>query len=109
MIVEKGKVVNILMFVYFAFFSLPMILVCGFPWRYKWHWMYGIKHQAALLGVLGPVSSWAFLVMAIICYKKKLRLQAYVAAALFFWAAMTELFIILYIQLQERSPPIYPI
>jgi hypothetical protein len=58
-----------------------MILVCGFPWSYKWYYVYGIEYLAALLGALTVISPWALLLMAAICYKKELKLQTYIAAA----------------------------
>jgi len=99
---EKKMLVNFLIAIYLAFFSLPMVFVCGFPWWHKWQWMYGIEYLTALLGALIPISPWALLVMAIICYTKELKLQTYVATTLFFWAALTELFVILFIQLLEH-------
>ena len=107
MLVKKERLVNFLIAIYLAFFSLPMVFICGFPWGYKWCWMYGIEYLNALLGALIPISPWALLAMAIICYKKELKLQAYVATALFFWAALTELFVILFIQILE-SPFLRP-
>ena len=104
MLVKKERLVNFLIAIYFVFFSLPMVFICGFPWRHKWCWMYGIEYLNALLYALIPISPWALLVMAIICYKKELKLQAYVATALFFWAALIELFVILFIQILELRP-----
>lgn len=86
-----------------------MILVCGFPWRYKWYWMPGIDLLVGLLGALVVLSPWAMLLMAIICYKKELKLQTYVATALFFWAAITELFVILFYLILEHPPLWYGI
>ncbi|RLI67243.1 MAG: hypothetical protein DRP02_14775 [Candidatus Gerdarchaeota archaeon] len=103
MLVRKKWLINFLITLYFIFFSLPMILVCGFPWSYKWYYMYGIEYLAALLDALAVISPWALLLMATICYKKELKLQTYVATALFFWAALTELFIILFHII--RGPP----
>lgn len=104
MLIRKKWLVNFLLVLYFIFFSLPMILVCGFPWSYKWHYMYGIQYLAALLDALTVISPWALLLMAAICYKKELKLQTYIATALFFWAALTELFVILFHLILEHPP-----
>ena len=98
------KMSKILLVAYLVFFSLPMVFVCGFPWGYKWYWMYGIDYLTALLGALIPLSPWALLLMASYCYKKKLKLETYVSTLLFLWAALTELFVILYFLLLEHPP-----
>jgi len=104
MLVQKKWLVNFSIILYFIFFSLPMILVCGFPWSHKWYYMFGIEYLVALLGALIVISPWALLLMATICYKKELKLQTYVAAALFFWAALTELFVVLFYLILEHPP-----
>jgi glycerol-3-phosphate acyltransferase PlsY len=77
---------------------------CGIPWSYKWYWMPGIELLVGLLGALIVISPWALLVMAVVCYKKVLRLQAYVSSALFIWAVLTELFAILFYLILEHPP-----
>jgi len=61
MLVRKKWLANFLIILCFIFFSLPMILVCGFPWSYKWYYMYGIGFLATLLDALTVISPWALL------------------------------------------------
>jgi hypothetical protein len=97
MLVRKKWLANFLIILYFIFFSLPMILVCGFPWSYKWYYMYGIGFLATLLDALTVISPWALLLNGCHLLQEGIETSnVYIATALFFWAALTELFVILF-------------
>jgi hypothetical protein len=91
---KKKRYENILTFVLFAIFSVPMASIWFLPFSLLKP-VYSDFYLVPFLITLLIVAPWAFLIMAVSFYMKQLRLQVYVATILFSWAAATQLFFIL--------------
>ena len=102
----KNNLVRFMIFVYLAFFSLPMIFIWYSPlWQYTF---YNYNPFAAHLRLLGMVfTPWALLVMGTICYKKGLKLQTYLATTLFIWSIMTQISLVLFTQILQMPRYLY--
>lgn len=105
MLVENRKLVNILIFMYSAFFSLPMIFIWYSPlWQYT---SYDYNLFAIFLRLLGVLfTPWALLAMGIICHWKGLKFQRYIATTLFIWSALAQISLVLFTQILRM--PRYP-
>lgn len=94
----------------FVVFSIPMSMIFLFPAVNKTV-NYGDLSMTLfviILTTLTIVSPWAFLSMTIYFYKKQLKLQAYAATVLFFWAAATQMLFVLIRFLDYLSTYRYP-
>jgi hypothetical protein len=107
----RRRIANFLLFIYLAFFSLPMILAVYAP---TWEMMSSDVTPFVDFMRLETVeiSPFAILAVAIVCYRKQLKFQTYIATTLFLWAALTSLFLILSLEIQEMPihyyrPPIW--
>lgn len=90
----KSNLVSILIFVYLAFFSLPMIFIWYYPlWQFTYCNYDPFAIFLRLLCLL--LSPWTLLIMGTICYKKGLKLQTYVATTLFIWSIIMQVALVL--------------
>ena len=96
----KNNLVNILMFMYLAFFSLPLIFLWYYPlWQFT---SYDYDPFATFLRLLCLLfSPWALLIMGTICYKKGLKLQTYLATTLFIWSIIMQVSLVLFTQILQ--------
>jgi hypothetical protein len=101
-VTRKTRIIQALTILYVVFFSLPMIFIWYSPmWKYTY---YNYDPLSSLLRFIAiPFSSWAFLIMGLVCHKKGLKLRTYLATVLFVWAAQTQISLLLFTFMLENG------